>query len=266
MQPMHMYMVPNPGIPGCPPGLEYLTQVDQLLIKQKVELIEALAGFESNNKYDIRNSMGQNVFYAVEENDCLTRQCCGPLRSFTIRVLDNIGQEIITVSRPLKCMSCFFPCCLQELEIQAPPGNTVGYVLQQWHPFLPKFTIQNEHREPVLKLQGPFCGWSCLPDVDFEHCATTYRRILLTHPLNNINKCCGIDFRASFICLMAQALSVPLNSNTPTMHLNTSRFQTMFAFVHLLFKQRYAGCENRAETSKKTLASHCAGCIIDLIE
>ncbi|XP_067234375.1 phospholipid scramblase 2 isoform X4 [Chanodichthys erythropterus] len=168
MQPMHMYMVPNPGIPGCPPGLEYLTQVDQLLIKQKVELIEALAGFESNNKYDIRNSMGQNVFYAVEENDCLTRQCCGPLRSFTIRVLDNIGQEIITVSRPLKCMSCFFPCCLQELEIQAPPGNTVGYVLQQWHPFLPKFTIQNEHREPVLKLQGPFCGWSCLPDVDFE--------------------------------------------------------------------------------------------------
>ncbi len=75
----------------------------------------ALAGFESNNKYEIRNSMGQNVFYAVEENDCLTRQCCGPLRSFTIRVLDNFGQEIITISRPLKCMSCFFPCCLQEV-------------------------------------------------------------------------------------------------------------------------------------------------------
>ncbi|KAL0157439.1 hypothetical protein M9458_048685, partial [Cirrhinus mrigala] len=52
--------------------------------------------------------------------------------------------------------------------IQAPPGNTVGYVLQQWHPFFPKFTIENEHRETVLKLQGPFCGWSCLPDVDFE--------------------------------------------------------------------------------------------------
>lgn len=76
----------------------------------------ALVGFESNNKYEIKNSMGQNVFYAVEENDCLTRQCCGPLRSFTIRVLDNFGQEVITVSRPLKCMSCFFPCCLQEVS------------------------------------------------------------------------------------------------------------------------------------------------------
>ncbi|CAB1341235.1 unnamed protein product, partial [Coregonus sp. 'balchen'] len=112
----------------------------------------ALAGFESNNKYEVRNAMGQNVFYAVEENDCLSRQCCGPLRSFTIKVLDNFGQEVITVTRPLKCMSCFFPCCLQELEVQAPPGNTVGYVVQQWHPFSPKFIIENEHREPIVTM------------------------------------------------------------------------------------------------------------------
>ena len=79
----------------------------------------ALVGFESNNKYEVRNVMGQNVFYAVEENDCLSRQCCGPLRSFTIHVLDNFGQEIITVTRPLKCMSCFFPCCLQEVSVIA---------------------------------------------------------------------------------------------------------------------------------------------------
>ncbi|KAK7881797.1 hypothetical protein WMY93_030206 [Mugilogobius chulae] len=142
--------------------------VDQLLIKQKVEVIEALVGFESNNKYEVRNSMGQNVFYAVEENDCLSRQCCGPMRSFTIHILDNFGQEIITIIRPLRCMSCFFPCCLQELEVQAPPGNTVGYITQQWHPISPKFTVENELKEPVLRIHGPFCGWSCLPDVDFE--------------------------------------------------------------------------------------------------
>lgn len=76
----------------------------------------ALVGFESNNKYEVRNVMGQNVFYAVEENDCLSRQCCGPMRSFTIHVLDNFGQEVITVTRPLKCMSCCFPCCLQEVS------------------------------------------------------------------------------------------------------------------------------------------------------
>lgn len=29
-------------IPGCPPGLEYLTQIDQLLVHQQIELLEGL--------------------------------------------------------------------------------------------------------------------------------------------------------------------------------------------------------------------------------
>ena len=32
---------PQQTIPGCPPGLEYLTQVDQLLVNQQVELFES---------------------------------------------------------------------------------------------------------------------------------------------------------------------------------------------------------------------------------
>ncbi len=30
--------------PNCPPGLEYLTQVDQLIVKQKVEILEIFSG------------------------------------------------------------------------------------------------------------------------------------------------------------------------------------------------------------------------------
>uniref|UniRef100_A0A3Q0SMH6 Phospholipid scramblase n=1 Tax=Amphilophus citrinellus TaxID=61819 RepID=A0A3Q0SMH6_AMPCI len=162
---MNMYAVPSPGIPGCPPGLEYLTQVGSLLIVFLLLLFlihTALIGFESNNKYEVRNVMGQNVYYAVEENDCLSRQCCGPLRPFTIHILDNFGQEVITITRPLKfslndhCIPSLFTLC------------TLGYLIQQWHPFSPKFIVANEHNEPVLKIHGPFCGWSCLPDVDFE--------------------------------------------------------------------------------------------------
>lgn len=71
------------------------------------------------------------------------------------------------------------PQSLTQLEVQAPPGNTVGYVVQQWHPFSPKFIVANEHSEPVLKIHGPFCGWSCLPDVDFEVGLSKHR-----NPLN----------------------------------------------------------------------------------
>ena len=42
--------IPQVSIPNCPPGLEYLTQIDQLLVKQKRELLEAFIGFETKNR------------------------------------------------------------------------------------------------------------------------------------------------------------------------------------------------------------------------
>ena len=89
--------MPQVSVPNCPLGLEYLTQVrlrafefknswtllsgkkskhcttnrflfqiDQLLVKQKRELLEAFIGFETKNKYSIKNSLGQKVYYAKE--------------------------------------------------------------------------------------------------------------------------------------------------------------------------------------------------------
>ena len=42
---------PRPA--GCPPGLEYLLQVDQLLVKQQIELVELISNFEGENKYKV---------------------------------------------------------------------------------------------------------------------------------------------------------------------------------------------------------------------
>lgn len=53
------------GVPNCPPGLEYLSTIDQLLVKQKVELLEVFTGFETNNKFTVKNSLGQNVIYQI---------------------------------------------------------------------------------------------------------------------------------------------------------------------------------------------------------
>uniref|UniRef100_A0A673VQN3 Phospholipid scramblase n=1 Tax=Suricata suricatta TaxID=37032 RepID=A0A673VQN3_SURSU len=145
--------MPAPPPPsGCPPGLEYLI----------------LTGFETNNKYEIKNSFGQRIYFAAEDTDCCTRNCCGASRPFTMRIIDNMGREVITLERPLRCDSCCCPCCLQEIEIHAPPGVPVGYVTQTWHPCLPKFTIQNERREDVLKITGPCVVCSRCADVDFE--------------------------------------------------------------------------------------------------
>jgi len=151
-----------------PPGLEYLAMVDQLIIKQQVELLEAFTGFETQNKYKVLNSIGQDVFFAKEDTDCCNRQCCGPGRSFDMNILNNQMLEVLHLHRPLRCQACCFPCCLQELEVQSPPGTTIGTVEQQWSIFHPRFVIKDHNGEPVLKITGPFCVCECCSDVDFE--------------------------------------------------------------------------------------------------
>ncbi|XP_053456343.1 phospholipid scramblase 1-like [Nycticebus coucang] len=161
--------MPAPPRPlNCPPGLEYLSQIEMILIHQKLEVLEVITGFETNNIYEIQNSFGQRIYFATEDTPFCTRLCCGPSRPFTLRITDNMSREVITLERPLRCTSCCYPCCLQELEVQAPPGIPVGYVTQTWHPYLPKFLVQNEQREDVLKISGPCIPCSCCADVDFE--------------------------------------------------------------------------------------------------
>ncbi|KAJ7324808.1 hypothetical protein JRQ81_017828 [Phrynocephalus forsythii] len=127
-------------------------KLDQIIIHQQVELLQVILGTETCSKYEIKNHMGQRVYFAVEENGFFDRNFCSPLRAFTMRITDNTGQEVITVNRPLRCNSCWFPCYLQE----------------KWDPLLPKFTIRNESNEDVLKIIGPYATCGCFGDVDFE--------------------------------------------------------------------------------------------------
>lgn len=156
------------GPVNCPAGLEYLTMIDQLLVHQKVELMEAFTGFETNNKYSVKNSLGQKVYFAVEDNDCCTRNCCGPLRPFDMRVFDNFRNEVIHFHRPLACDSCCFPCCLQSMEVSSPPGHLIGTVEQDWSLCFPSFSIKNANGDTVMKIDGPCCTISCCGDVEFK--------------------------------------------------------------------------------------------------
>ena len=52
---------PVETIPGCPPGLEYLTQIDQLLVHQQVELFEG--------KDDMRPFAALGLFFLP--SDCV---------------------------------------------------------------------------------------------------------------------------------------------------------------------------------------------------
>ena len=61
-------------------------------MKQKVEVMEAIFGCETKNKYKLKNSMGQEVYTAKEDTDCCTRNLCGPIRPFGMVIKDNNDQ------------------------------------------------------------------------------------------------------------------------------------------------------------------------------
>uniref|UniRef100_A0A1I8FDQ6 Phospholipid scramblase n=1 Tax=Macrostomum lignano TaxID=282301 RepID=A0A1I8FDQ6_9PLAT len=55
-------------------------------VKQQVEMLEALTGFETNNKYDIKDSEGKKVYKAKEHSGVCSRMCLGSQRPFRIEI------------------------------------------------------------------------------------------------------------------------------------------------------------------------------------
>ncbi len=112
--------------------------------------------------------MGQEFFHAKEDTDCCTRNCCGPTRPFGMVIKDNNDQEVMYLDRPLRCQSCLYPCCLQSLDVQAPPGNTIGTVEQVWSLCSPRFDIRDQNGDVVLTIEGPWLTYSICGDVEFQ--------------------------------------------------------------------------------------------------
>lgn len=163
------WAIPSQSPINCPPGLEYLAEIDQLLIHQQIELFELITGFETKNKYMIRNTLGQSVFYAGEESGCCNRQCMGPLRAFDLNFYDHYGNVVMHMYRPLRCACCCCPCCLQTIEVSAPPGNVIGSIHQNWSVLFPRFSIKDATGTTLMKIHGPFLTMSCrCKDVDFK--------------------------------------------------------------------------------------------------
>lgn len=175
-QPVVQLMPIPASMPGVPQGLEYLTQLDQLLVHQLVEVLELVTGWETCNKYEIKNSLGQKVYFAREESGCCMRQCCGPARGFILHIEDNYQQEVMRLIREFKCCAgcCWCAnseCCQMEIVIEAPVGQPVGYVRQQYSKCPPKFVVQDATEQPIFMIDGPVCLCRCVccpSDINFH--------------------------------------------------------------------------------------------------
>lgn len=85
-----------------------------------------------------------------------------------MKIMDTYKNQVIHMNRPLACSTCWFPCCLQSMEVSAPPGNVIGRVEQEWSLCYPSFAIKNHSGETVLRIEGPICTFSICGDVEFK--------------------------------------------------------------------------------------------------
>ncbi|XP_077998867.1 phospholipid scramblase 1-like [Glandiceps talaboti] len=204
---------PQAGI-GMSPGLAYLSQIDQLLVHQVVELMEVFTGWECRNRYEVKNSMGQQVYFAGEESDLCMRQCCGPARGFQMHIVDNTQQEVIRVNREFKCCAGCCWCanvdhCAFELAVEAPVGQVVGYVRQRQYCWVAEYDILDANREQVLRVKGPCCvcqGVCCTWDQEF----VVYDKKMTTE-LGKISKQWGGLGREMFTNANNFSLTFPLD-------------------------------------------------------
>jgi len=160
-------MMPHPGaVQGVPVGLEYLTQVDQLICKQIVELFEVMTGWECKNKYRIMNSVNQQVYYAFEESELCNRICCGPNRGFVIHITDNYQQEVMRIERPFLCCKgccwCAEGCCDYPIYVKDAQGNPLGTVRMRNSKCAPHFGIYDTNDVLIYDMWGPICACQCV--------------------------------------------------------------------------------------------------------
>ncbi|XP_014400096.1 PREDICTED: phospholipid scramblase 4 isoform X2 [Myotis brandtii] len=57
---------------------------------------------------------------------------------------------------------------LTQLEVQCPPGITIGFVMDHWNLCRAVYSIQNEKKENVLSVRGPCSTYGCGSDSVFE--------------------------------------------------------------------------------------------------
>ncbi|KAF3429225.1 hypothetical protein E2986_00018 [Frieseomelitta varia] len=145
----------------CPLGLEYLIALDHLRIQQQYEILEAVVGWETENKYHITNANGQPLYYIAEESDTCARLCLGALRCCEFRVVDTNQREVLHMVRPFRCSGCCCSCCMQVLEVYS-GGVLLGTVTENCSSFFrPSFSIRNASGKTVLRVKGPWfrcCG------------------------------------------------------------------------------------------------------------
>ncbi len=135
-----------------------LSQVGRLVVRQKRELFELLAGIETRNKYEVTDDQARPLFYAAEQGKSflatIARAFAGHWRRFEIHLF-NPGRELVLVARhPFRW---FF----QRLEVYGADGTFFGAIQQRFAWFKKRFDVEDSSGRVIYTVNSPlFSLWT----------------------------------------------------------------------------------------------------------
>ncbi|XP_060567254.1 phospholipid scramblase 3-like [Ruditapes philippinarum] len=139
-----------------PTSLQLLSTATEVTVKQHIDSAEVvLCCFNRPCRYSVYiDDKEDQLFYVQEVSECYARQIMGAARGFALKFSDDDMFDIIKVVRPQTCSrgSCGICCTLPTLEVQTPPGSTVGTIKERRTCCLPTYDILGADNEVMYSL------------------------------------------------------------------------------------------------------------------
>ena len=124
-----------------------LAEDGRLIVKQRVEMFEALTGIETRNRYDVLTPDGGAVMLAYEESGALSRLFLKRHRPLTLHIADLDGRDILVASRG-------FFWYFSHLMVRDGEGRPVGAIRRKCGLLRRKMVIEDARGAVVAELSG----------------------------------------------------------------------------------------------------------------
>ena len=124
-----------------------LTQYQELIVRQQVEYMEAITGFETENRYNVSTPDGPDFLHAYEESGGLGRFFLRNHRPLKLHVVDDNNELVMTAWRS-------FFWLFSHLHVVDANERPVGSLRRQFALLGRRFTIEDAQGEPIAEIRG----------------------------------------------------------------------------------------------------------------
>ena len=129
--------------------MQELASATGLVVSQRKEWGEILSGFETKNRYAVQDLSGNLVYQAAEEDgSMLLRMFLKALRPFSMAILTQSGQRVLSVVRPFR----FY---FHHADVYDAGGRLLGSIQRRFSLVRRIYSVSDASGREAFELFGP---------------------------------------------------------------------------------------------------------------